>query len=156
VNISYEKPPIFEEAEKLFGVTEKDPVFYTFADTCYIPSGIPITADLIAHEETHAEQQEHDPLVAKIWWQRYFIDPDFRIEQEAEAYGAQYRFLCRIYRDRNAQARILHGLASHLSGKIYGYCIGLLEASRKIKEYASGEYMKDIEKGLEDTNQIEV
>lgn len=96
-----------------------------------------LTPDLIVHEETHGEQQDMHPDVAKIWWERYLHDPEFRVEQEAEAYGAQYRFICRQKKDRNARTRWLNTLANALSGPMYGNVCSYAEAIEKIRTYAS-------------------
>ena len=118
--IAYEKPPIFDEAAKLFGVTDKDVIFYSYGDTIFSPTGKMPSDDLLIHEGMHAEQQAHDSGTAKLWWQRYFIDPEWRIEQEAEAFGAQLQWLKRRVKDRNAIARYVHQMAASLSSQMYG------------------------------------
>lgn len=136
MKILHTKPPIYDRAAAAFGLKENDIVYFTYGDTIYNPAGQPIPPDLIVHEETHGEQQDLHPDVAKVWWERYLHDPEFRIEQEAEAYGAQYRWLCRQKRDRNARARMLHVLAMALSGPMYGSAIAYSAAAEKIRTYA--------------------
>ncbi len=115
------KPPIWDEANKLFRLKELGlGVIFTYGDTIYNPFNIPVTRDLVAHEEKHAEQQQHDETCAGLWWKRYVEDPAFRIEQEAQAYRAQFKCICKTVKDRNNRARNLHMLASQLSGPIYG------------------------------------
>lgn len=137
------KPPIWEKAARLFGLKNGDPIFFTYGDTIYNPAGAQLTPDLIVHEECHGEQQDMHPDVAKIWWERYCHDTEFRIEQEAEAYGAQYRWLCRRDRDRNAQARHLHQLAAMLASPMYGSAIGHADAKKKILDYAKNDFPDD-------------
>lgn len=139
------KPPIFEDCIKAFGIGEKDKIVFSYGDILYNPNNANITPDLIRHEETHAEQQHHDPIVAKIWWQRYIADTVFRIEEEIQAYGEQYKFVCASVKDRNKRAQWLHEMASQLSGPIYGTGIAYSEARKRIKDYAEGKDLKTIE-----------
>lgn len=136
MNVLNTKPPCYERAAALFGLKEGDPIFFTYGDTIYNPGNATLTTDLLVHEQTHGEQQEMHPDVAAIWWERYCHDPEFRVEQEAEAYGAQYEFLCRQYKDRNKRARIMHVLAKALSGPMYGNCVSYQDAAEKIRTYA--------------------
>jgi len=126
---------MFDEVSKLFGVKETDPIFYTYGDTIFSPCGLVPTADLQRHEETHAEQQEHHPDVAKMWWARYVQDQDFRIDQETEAYGEQYRWYCQNEKRRDMRAKYLFQIAKHLSGTMYGSIITHTEAMKRIREY---------------------
>lgn len=137
MKISGEKPPIFDEANKLFKIDELGlkPIF-AFGKIIFNPYHIEITGDLLIHEQTHAKQQNYDPAVAKVWWDRYLIDPKFRVEQETEAYAAQYKFLCKSVPDRNKQAKMLWRIAEILSGDLYGRAIGHTEAMAKIRAYS--------------------
>lgn len=131
---SIEKPPIWEEANAFFRLEElKLGTIFTYGDTIYNPFNVELTQDLIVHEEVHMAQQNNDPTVAKLWWQRYMADPAFRLQQEVEAYGAQYRFICWTVKDRNAQARQLFQLAGFLSGPMYGSVTSQREAMSAIR-----------------------
>lgn len=148
--IRNEKPPIFEEAQKLFNLPADQVTFFTYGNTLFNPSGAEVTPDLIRHEEIHAEQQEHHPTVAKLWWERFLHDAEFRIEQEAEAYGAQYKFIIAqpAYADRNKRARLLWEFAKVLSGPMYGRAIGQAAAQQKIREWADfGKHGEDASSG---------
>lgn len=140
MRILHTKPPCYEQAAALFKLKETDPVFFTYGDAIYNPAGVILTPDLLVHEETHGDQQEHHPDVANIWWQRYLHDPEFRVEQEAEAYGAQYRWICRQKKDRNARARCLHIFATALAGSLYGKVIAYNDAREKIYTYAENKF----------------
>lgn len=131
------KPPNYEEVSKFFNLPEKVAVFFTYGDCMYNPSMAKITPELIRHEETHVEQQQASEEVANIWWQRYVKDPVWRVEQEAEAYGAQYAFYCQGEKDRNKRAVYLHEIAIHLSGPIYGNAIDHADARKMILEFAN-------------------
>lgn len=137
MQISNEKPPCWEEANKLFKLEELDlGTVFTYGDTLYNPSNVPISQDLFAHEETHGHQQEHNDTVAGLWWKRYIADPAFRLDQEVEAYGAQYAFLCQREKDRNKRAQMLWRIATALAGPMYGNIVTHSEAMRRIRECA--------------------
>lgn len=139
MKISNEKPPIYDEANALFRLDElKLGTIFTYGDTLYNPSNMPISEDLVEHEMTHAHQQQHDETVAGLWWKRYIDDPQFRLDQEVEAYAQQYKFLCKTQKDRNKRARMLHQIATMLSGPMYGNIVTHTEAMRRVREYASG------------------
>lgn len=124
MKIIIDKPPIWEEANKLFKLEELNlGTVFTYGDTLYNPFGADLSDDLIAHEEQHAKQQQHDDTCAKLWWKRYIEDPEWRLSQELEAYGAQYKCICRQQKDRNKQAKKLWELATILSGPMYGNMI---------------------------------
>lgn len=143
--MTFEKPPIYEEANKIFKLEESNQAaIFTYGDTLYNPFRIQLTTELIRHEETHMEQQEAHPDIAKTWWKRYIQDSQFRLEQEAEAYGAQYNLYCQQHKDKNSRFRYLFEIAGHLSSPMYGSIITRSEAQKLIKDAAEGVYnMKD-------------
>lgn len=136
MKILLQKPPNYEAVATFFNLPPDKAVFFTYGDTVYNPSLVRMTEDLIRHEETHVEQQHADPEVAKEWWARYLKDPVWRIEQEAEAYGAQYAFACQRIKDRNQRDRYLREIAKHLSGPVYGNAISHMEAMKIIRQFA--------------------
>lgn len=109
-------PDIYPTLKEKFGV-EFDDIAITYGDTVY--SSTPLASDVAHHESIHIRQQTEYDGGAKAWWDRYLIDPVFRYEQELEAYRAQYQFVCRHGRDRNAIARRLIAYANALSGSMY-------------------------------------
>lgn len=134
--ISEEKPPIWEEARAAGLNFNPDKTVFTFGNTIYNPAGFEIPDDLFAHECVHGEQQGYTDEGARAWWARYIEDPYFRIDQEAEAYAEQYGVLCYFHKDRNARARLLHAIATTLSGPTYGNVIGLSAAKALILKKA--------------------
>jgi hypothetical protein len=88
---------------------------------------------LINHEMVHSGQQAHYEGGPDAWWERYLTDAPFRLSQEIEAYHIQYVTYGKQNRDRNAQAKYLYQLASHLSSPMYKVETGHVEAMRKIK-----------------------
>ena len=120
MHIKYEQPPkrIWDEAHRLFEIDDTA-VLYTYGDTLYNPGKIQIPNELIIHEEVHHRQQESYDGGPDAWWTRYFTDAEFRFLQEAEAYGAQYRYACMHMRDRNWRARYIHDIATILASDLY-------------------------------------
>lgn len=127
MNVKLEYPPNRKEIEAVFGPL-KNAVF-TYGDTIYNPSDGIIREHLHVHEQVHQRQQGSDP--AK-WWKRYLSASEFRIEQEAEAYRAQYQWAVLNVKDRNALTRFLHQLSSDFASSMYGSCISYQEAKRVI------------------------
>ena len=132
MKILKENPPVYQKILDS-GMRPHSGVIYTYSDTIYNPSGIDIPDYLMRHEETHSRQQGDEP---DKWWMRYLRDQYFRIEQEAEAYAAEYDFICQFRKDRNQRSRILMQLATSLAGPIYGSVIGTLEAYKIIQDKA--------------------
>lgn len=123
-------PPIYEEAAKRFNIRGRKVVF-AWGDKIYDPFDANIGPDLEVHEAVHGEQQKAigGP---EIWWHKYFIDANFRLEQEIQAYRAQYKFFCKQYRDRNQQTQFLSRIAGDLS-TMYDLPITRAEAMHRIK-----------------------
>ncbi len=131
MRVRLEKPPfgLYERAEKQFGVVWEDGVVFTVSDIVYSPYSI--TPDLLVHEKTHEKQQR--VIGTKLWWEKYFDDEPFRLEQELEAYRAQYAYLKATMKDREKLFKKLHFICSKLSGTMYGNIISYSEAMEKIK-----------------------
>lgn len=129
MKLSPEKPPCYERANKLWGVTMEDGVVFTYGDTCHtLLSKLPPWLE--AHEIVHSHQQTNP----KEWWDRYFIDPEFRLEQELEAYRAQYQWVLKNIKDKNQQNAFLHKFATDLSSTMYGNLLTRTQAFRRIKD----------------------
>ena len=133
--IKIEKPPawIYDKCVEMFGIDKRKGVVWTMGETLYNPDGIEIPDHLMAHEMTHTKQHESSDIVGKLWWAKYFTDIKFRIDQEAEAYGNQYKFICTRIKDGNSRYRALHQLAADLAGPIYGSSISYTDAIRRIR-----------------------
>lgn len=93
--------------------------YWTYGDTIYNPGGFEIPVDIIAHEEQHERQQEAYEGGKDAWWHEYLANPRFRLEQEAEAYGAQYRWTCEQTKDRNKRNLWLTRYSQQLAGPLY-------------------------------------
>ncbi len=114
--------------DSLVGFT---PVF-AYGDTLYNPTGLPISDDLMVHEETHSRQQQS--IGAEEWWKVYLKNEGFRLTQEVEAYREQYKFICQTF-NRNTRRIALQRLARDLSSPLYGNIIKKHEAEEIIANY---------------------
>ena len=131
MNIVYGSyPPNIEDIKKVFDLSNRPHVVFTYGNFLYIPSGIEAPEHLIVHEKVHVKQQGSDP---KKWWDKYLVDKEFRLSQELEAYRDQYKFIRQGIKDRNQLFRFLRMLALDLSSEIYGSVISYQEALSKIK-----------------------
>lgn len=134
MNISPKYPPNVEEIRKVINLDNCPRAVFTYGDVIHNPSGGHIDECVGFHEATHSLQQDKvgGP---KNWWNRWLTEPHFRLEQELEGYGHQFRKYCEITPDRNLRAKYLFTLASDLSSAQYGKVITLYEARLKIKRY---------------------
>lgn len=129
---STQKPPNWLTIVANFPAVDWDKgIIVTFGDTYYCKEEI--SPDLIAHESTHMRQQ----LAFGIgeWWDRYFIDQKFRLEQEVEAYQNQVRWLKEHTEgmDRNERRMRIKFCAQALASGIYGNIISYEKALALIK-----------------------
>lgn len=108
-------------------------VVFTYGDTLYNPDGAIIPNHLLVHEEVHVRQQGSTP---EKWWEIYFIDKEFRLSQEAEAYGAQYQFV-HSRSSRQVSRDFLKTLANQLSSPLYGKLCSFAQAKELIQSYGS-------------------
>jgi hypothetical protein len=131
MNIIVGYPPNIEEVKKHFTTTSS--TIYTYGNNIYNPSGAYLNKALVAHEETHSKQQERTGV--EKWWDKYFADPQFRLDQEAEAYSNQLKVASKNLKDQKKIALFLFQIAKDLSSSLYGNIISFDEAMRKIKEY---------------------
>lgn len=123
-------PPVYESAKELWGVDFDKGTVFTYGST--IHSKTPLSDDLLAHELVHVRQQT---LIGRDeWWMKYFADPEFRLEQETEAYRAQYKWFVNNLSAREGVAKTLVWLASLLSGEMYGKLITRSEAIKLISK----------------------
>ena len=117
----------------------KDTVF-CYGDTIYNPSGKKLSPDIEHHESIHARQQKD--IGIDEWWRRYLSDKDFRLSQEIEAYGEQYKFAQKYVKDTKLLRWALENMAYALSGEEYGNLISYGEAESKIRNYGKSRKTK--------------
>lgn len=124
-----ELPPNYKNIKKVLNPPVN--AIFTYGDTIYAPYiyfELPI--ELFVHEETHMKQQNHEP---KLWWGKYLASPDFRLEQELEAYRNQYHYFLK-HNDRNKAYFLLRRIAEDLASEMYGNIVSFDEAISLIKK----------------------
>ena len=112
--------------KETFGVSEDD-VIIAYGNIIYAPNKT-MSRDLLVHELTHCNRQGMNERSAERWWEKYMKDKDFRLKEEAIAYGEQYKYCCKVYKDKNRQTKILHALAVDLASERYGNIVSVSDA----------------------------
>jgi len=115
-----------------FGVDEKT-VIVSFGDTIFC-SEKGMSRDLLIHEMVHCERQKYNKNSAERWWELWFFDEKFRLQEELIAYAQQFKYCKKVYKDRNVLARILFALAEELASKDYGNICLVSDAQKQIRE----------------------
>jgi hypothetical protein len=125
-------PPNLAAIKSALPIDERYAIF-TYRNRLYNPSGRYIPDHLMVHEETHARQQLAFEGGTDQWWKRYLTNASFRLDQELEAFRAQYEFARREIVDRDQLARLSNIMATELSSPMYGKLISLRQAIRRIR-----------------------
>lgn len=123
-------PPNIDEIRSF--ITPTETAVYTYGDTIYNPNGGKVYEDVIEHEKVHIKQQS-EYTSPSIWWTKYLIDKDFRLEQEIEAYNKQYLFLKNIIRNKELKEALQE--MSHALSHDYALDITYNQAESRIKRY---------------------
>lgn len=121
-------PPMYDQIAAKFDLGPR--TIFTWHDKIYNPSGGRVSGDLMAHEIIHMVQQNGFPAT---WWRRYLDESEFRLDQEVQAYGRQYEYLCSQNSNRNFQFQVLMQLGLFLSGPMYGNLTTLENATQLIR-----------------------
>lgn len=133
LDVINEEPPNYLELKQFFPLDLPDYVpLFPWGDKVYNPSGKEIAPDIIFHEYIHSLQQGGDP---EWWWKRYMNSPEFRLEQEVEAYAKQYLF---VKTNLNAKAAkdCLFECADNLSSPLYQLDLTYSQAETLIRHRA--------------------
>ena len=131
MQIKNEFPPNYQEIKNKFQNLEKSKPIFCYGDIIYNPFNLEVTYDLQVHEEVHSKQQG---LYPEIWWNKYLNDDEFRLYQEIEAYGEQYK-LATTKATGKLLEWVLDKTAEALSSELYGKLLTFNEAKCKIKNY---------------------
>lgn len=135
VKITFARPPVWDSVCLAFGIIPETAIF-TYGDKIHNPNMMDLYPHLIEHEKVHMHQQNFNDEDAAIWWGKFLRDPQFRVDQEAQAYAAQYDFICTTIKDRNRRNTIKLELAGILAGPLYHNTVSRSEAVALIKKYA--------------------
>ena len=122
MKISHEIPEIYYKCHEVFGVEWDRGVIITYGSVVYCK--FDLDWQKIVHEMTHVKQQK-DPAA---WWERYFIDKEFRLSQELEAYQNEAKLIRQSIKDRNKKFMAIRQIALDFSGPMYGNIITYAEA----------------------------
>jgi hypothetical protein len=130
MNIKQGFPPNIKAIKKAFPFDAN--TVFTYGDDLYIQDHEEkeVLPHLLVHEGVHTVQQGTDP---DAWWDKYIADPQFRLEQEIEAYRAQYSFL-KSHIITKGHKKVLFKLASDLSSPQYGNLVTHIEAENLIRK----------------------
>jgi len=120
-------PPNVDEIRLVFPIS--DSVIFAWGDTIFNPGGGEIPPELIEHEEVHGTRQGNDP---KGWWDRYLIDPAFRLAEEVPAHKEEFRWIVQNA-NRAERRRALLLISERLASPLYGKMIRPQEAKKIIK-----------------------
>lgn len=136
MKIKEELPPNYLDIVKVFPNLEETKPIFCYGDTIYNPWKRNVTPDLEIHEEVHFKQQGTAP---DLWWDKYLSDEQFRLNQETEAYGEQYKFAQKLVDEIRGGSKMkkwaLESMAKALSGETYGSLLTYHEAEAKIRNY---------------------
>jgi hypothetical protein len=116
IKFSKEKPEILERCEQAFGVKWNHGVIITYGDTIYCKRKL--QEPKISHEEVHVRQQKEYGV--EEWWNRYFEDEKFRLEQELEAYQAEVDYIRQHIWNIPMRNAMFDKIAMDLSSSMYG------------------------------------
>ena len=123
-----EKPPNWEEIIKHFPVDFDRGVIVTYGSHIYCKYDL--RDDKLVHEKTHIKQQK-DYGVEK-WWERYYIDKEFRLSQEMEAYKNEIEWVKKNITDRNKRHLMTRQIFTDISSPMYGFMITRQDAQNKL------------------------
>lgn len=124
LQILVERPPIWDDAAKVFDLEANKPIFAWGVDKIYNPYGHDLSKEpwLIAHEDMHGQRQGKTDAAIKLWWTDYIDSATFRLEEEIPAHRAEYRQMLRSYENNRAnRRRFLKQVAQRLRNPLYKY-----------------------------------
>lgn len=147
MEIVYAKPPNYEKVAEAFNIRDNSGIVFTYGNKLYVPGGEKISIDkpLMKHEEVHARQQRD--IGIEEWWERFLVDPGFRLSQELEAYREQYRAMAGLPLEH--RIGYLDHIAADLSGVMYGNLLTKEEAKAVITKDIILKFSKPSTKSID-------
>lgn len=127
-------PPNIAEIRRYID-TPPDAIF-AYGGAIYNPSKHSLYPDIIHHEKVHLRQQQ-EYTSPEIWWAKYLLDRNFRLEAEQEAYGEQYLWLKEKGFPGKMVRTLLEEMANALSSH-YNLDITYHQAESLIRHYEKG------------------
>lgn len=129
IEVIDDRPPNFAAIVRFFPEAVKPGVIFAYGGKIYAPGRTALTPALQAHEQVHIERQGED---FDAWWNRYLIDPAFRLEEEMVAHRAEYQAYCRRHQEPGKRHEALKRMAERLASPLYGGLITHGEARLRI------------------------
>lgn len=117
MNVIVGRPPNFDAIVRVFPLAAKNSVLFTWGYAIYSPGGDYVSPELLEHERVHAARQAL--TTPEAWWDKYLVDPEFRLNEEVPAHKAEYQEWCKTHRDRNSRAKHLAHVAMKLASPLY-------------------------------------
>lgn len=110
-------PPNYPELRARFN--PRPGTVFAYGDKIYSPHASELPEHLLVHERVHFGQQRAAGG-PEAWWRRYIDEPQFRLDQEVDAYRAQYAFVSGLSRPQRREllAHICKSLASGMYGSL--------------------------------------
>lgn len=130
--ISKGLPPNIEKIKAVFPYQPN--TVFSYGDTVYTQDNENLSPDLLVHEAVHAKQHGDNP---EAWWDKYIADTDFRLEQEIQAYAAQYAFARKVMPTKKSD-HLLQRISEDVSSPQYGTLLTTEQARTKIRLAARG------------------
>lgn len=129
MNVVFGRPPIWDEAIKVFPLPPGRAVYFAWGNTIYVTGSLKAPGPAImAHERVHSAQQGNGP---ELWWVEYLHNPKFRLEQEIPAHAAELAH--NLGRGGRAERRAAIAIISaKLAAPLYGNLISKEDAKREI------------------------
>ena len=119
--------PYLVEYKKKFSVD--DQTVFPYKGDIYLNYSLP--PDIYVHEVAHLEQQ--NKIGADKWERQYLDNPQFRLEQELQAYRVQLRIVNKYTKDKNKRNEARVKCAQALSSSLYGNLLNFNEAFNRLK-----------------------
>lgn len=125
-------PPNYDKIKAVFPDLEASLPLFCYNGSIYNPFKVKVYPDLHVHERVHVLQQGDN---TEGWYDKYLSDLQFRLDQEIEAYGVQYKFLSGTLPSKILK-QALHGISTSLAGPLYGNLLTYNQAESKVRHFA--------------------
>jgi hypothetical protein len=114
-------PPNYAKVVAVFPEARQAGSIFTYAPKVYFTGKGELSRELKVHEHVHLVRQ-FEAGGPEAWWERYLVDPTFRLVEELHAHRAEWL----AYQRRHGPGeRYLRLVASRLAGPFYGNMVSL-------------------------------
>lgn len=128
IEVVHGRPPNFQAIATVFPEAFREGVIFTYAPKAYFTGKGDLSRELKAHEAVHANRQL-DMGGPDAWWERYLVDPGFRLHEELLAHRAEWQAFTRRH---GPGVRFLNVIAARLAGPLYGKMLTVAQAKHAI------------------------